>query len=159
MIEENLVALHRIYRLVYVMKPATWSGGYDSNTRQLCQRAHVIAVPNAGPDKVRDCLLPRLEEVADYIDVVFLSLVDVNDEAEAAAALQKMANRSPALRIRAREVVKWACHLSRVSAVHGHGCKLFLHCAFAITSSCTLIRVIGLPAGAQSAASAFKHHC
>ena len=32
MIEENLVSLHRVYRLVYEMKPATWSWGYDGTT-------------------------------------------------------------------------------------------------------------------------------
>lgn len=115
MIEENLVAVHRVYRLVYVMKPATWSWGYDGTTRQLCQRAHVIAVPNVGADKVRDVLLPRMRDIGDYVDVVFLSLIDVNNQAEAEAALQKMAKRSPALKIRGDVVVKWACHLCRVS--------------------------------------------
>lgn len=115
MIEENLVSLHRVYRLVYVMKPATWSWGYDGTTRQLCQRAHVIAVPNVGADKVRDCLLPRMSDIGDYVDVVFLSLIDVNSQAEAEAALQKMAKRSPALKIRGDVVVKWAFHLCRVS--------------------------------------------
>lgn len=113
MIEENLLSLHRVFRLVYVMKPA--SGGYDRSTRQLCHRAHVVAVPNAGADKVRDCLLPRLSDLSDYMDVVFLSLVDVSSDAEAQAAVKKMAERSPALRIRGHEIVKWARHLAKVS--------------------------------------------
>ena len=119
MIEENLVSLYRVYRLVYVMKPATWSWSYDSSTRQLCHRAHVIAVPNVGASKVRDCLLPRLCDVGETVDVVFLTLVDVNSDEEAAAALGKMANRSPALRIRGQEVLKWAFHYSRVSGKGG----------------------------------------
>lgn len=117
MMEENLVAVYRVYRLVYVMKPASWSWAAN-NTRQLCHRAHVVAVPNVGPDQVRDCLLPQLHEMADMIDVVFLTLVDVNSDQEAQAALAKMANRSSALKIRPREVVKWAFHLSRVSCAH-----------------------------------------
>jgi hypothetical protein len=116
MMEGNLVAVHRVYRLVYVMKPATWSWSAYNNTRQLCHRAHVVAVPNVGPDKVRDCLLPRVNDMADFIDVVFLTLVDVNDDEEAQAALSKMANRSSALKIRPREVVKWAIQQSRVSS-------------------------------------------
>lgn len=115
MIEENLVAVYRVYRLVYVMKPATWSWSYDASTRQLCHRAHVVAVPNVGADKVRDCLLPRLSEVGDMIDVVFLTLVNVNSDDEAAAAMAKMAKRSPALKIRGQLVVNWACHIARVS--------------------------------------------
>jgi hypothetical protein len=112
MVEENLLSLHRAFRLVYVMKPA--SGGYDRSTRQLCHRAHVVAVPNAGADKIRDCLLPRIHDIGEFMDVVFLSLVDVNNESEAKAAIKRMAERSPALHIRGVEVVKWAKHLSKV---------------------------------------------
>ncbi len=117
MIEENLVALHRVFRLVYVMKPATWSWATDNTTRQLCHRAHVIAVPNAGADQVRDCLLPRLGDIGEYINVVFLNLIDVNNDTEVQAALKKCGDRSPALKIRGAEVCKWACYLSHVSIV------------------------------------------
>lgn len=115
MIEEKLVALNRVHRLCFIMKPATWSWGADATTRQLCHRAHVIAFPNASVDKLLTCLPPRLSTLPEMIQVVFLTMVSTDDDVALAAAVRKMAGRSPALRVRGALIVKWAKHLRRVS--------------------------------------------
>jgi hypothetical protein len=112
-IEENLVSRYRVHRNLYVMKPAVWSWS-AAGTLQLCHRAHVIATPNTGPDLVRDCLLEHPSCLADSLQVVFLVLVDSDSPETIAAAVKKMVDKSPALRIRGREVLKWAIHLSKV---------------------------------------------
>lgn len=111
-IEENLVSRYRVHRNLYVMKPAQWSWT-PAGTRQLCHRAHVIATPNAGADKVRDCLLEHPDTLAESIQVVFLVLVDVATPEALEAAVKKIISRSPALRIRTKEVIKWAYHLCK----------------------------------------------
>lgn len=63
---------------------------------------------------VRDCLLSHPDTLSDTLQVVFLVLVDSNDPETISKAVDKMVKRSPALRIRGREVVKWAMHLSKV---------------------------------------------
>jgi hypothetical protein len=116
-IEENVVSLYRVHRLLYVMKPvtATFSSRFG---RQYCHRAHIIALPNAGSEKVRDCILQPTVALADSIHVVFLVLVESDDEDTIRKAIQKMIKRSPALYIRGKLVAKWAMHLSRVSKTY-----------------------------------------
>ena len=113
-IEENLVSRYRVHRNLYVMKPASWSWS-AAGTRQLCHQAHVIATPNTGPNMIRDCLLAHPDSLIDTLQVVFLVLVESDDPIVISNAVQKMVERSPALRIRGREVIKWAMHLSKVS--------------------------------------------
>ena len=115
-IEENLVSRYRVHRNLYVMKPASWSWS-ATGTQQLCHQAHVIATPNTGPDMIRDCLLAHPDSLSDTLQVVFLVLVESNDPNAITNAVRKMVERSPALRIRGREVVKWAMHLSKVSSI------------------------------------------
>jgi len=98
------------------MKPASWSFT-AAGTQQLCHKAHVIATPNVGADMVRDCLLSHPDSLRETLQVVFLVLVDSNDPEVVAKAVDKMVQRSPALRIRGPEVVKWATHLSKVWCV------------------------------------------
>jgi hypothetical protein len=112
MAEEKLVALHRVNRLCFIMKPTSWSGGRDPKTCQLSHRAHVVAFPNTGADKVRDCLLSPLAK-AD-ISVIFLVMVATPDPEERLAILQKMAKKAHAIKIRGHVVIKWAMHLSQV---------------------------------------------
>ncbi len=112
-IEQNLVSLNRVYRNIYILKPNSWTWGNDG-TRQWGQRAHVLAVPNAGTDKVRDCLLQPLDALPNTIQVIFLTVVDMDDPVRRGEAIRAMVDRAPALKVRGREVVKWAYHLSRV---------------------------------------------
>ena len=111
-VEENLLSLHRVHRQLYMMKP--WM------TSEMCHRAHVIAIPNAGPAAVRDCILEHPDELTETMQVVFMTLVDTTNLDEVQRVLaerlakQKMAKNSPALRIRVKEVLKWAEHLSKV---------------------------------------------
>ena len=48
--------------------------------KQRSMTALASLLSGQGSAKVRDCLLPRLSEVGDMIDVVFLTLVNVNSE-------------------------------------------------------------------------------
>ena len=90
------------------------------SSSEMCHRAHVIAVPNAGPENVRSCILQHPRKLSDTIQVVFLTLVDTSNEDELQKALaeklakQTMAKNTPALRIRVQVVLKWAEHLAKV---------------------------------------------
>lgn len=112
-IEENLLSRYRVHRNLYVMKPATMSYS-AAGTLQLCHQAHVIATPNTGPNMVRDCLLAHPDSLEETLDVVFMVLVDSDDPAVIEASIKTMVDRSPSLRIRGKEVLKWAMHLSKV---------------------------------------------
>ena len=118
-IEQQLVSLYCVHRILICMKPATKSkSDAFGNVSQLCHRGHVIATPNVGADKVRDCLLMHPDALADVLQVVFLVLVRTDDPAVIDAAVRKMCQRSPALRIRGLQVVKWACYMCDVSVVN-----------------------------------------
>jgi hypothetical protein len=121
MIEEKLLARHRVSRMVVVLKPTPGpvNDQDGADFRQKAHRAHVIATANVGADVVRDCLLAPLHTLGEYIQVIFMVLVESDDPAVIKTAVRKMAARSPFLHIRGRVVVDWALHLSQVSLGNG----------------------------------------
>ena len=120
-LENNLLSLNRCYRNVYVLKPDSWSWA-GNGTCQLAQRAHVLAIPNVGPDRVRDQLLPSLDSLPDLIQVVLLTLVDYKNPVAREEAIERMCARAPALSIRGPLVCKWAIHLAQVRYSNRHKC-------------------------------------
>ena len=107
MVEENLLGFNRVHRQLYLMKP------YGVHERHL--RAHVIALPNVSQEEVRQCILRHPSKLSETLQVVFLVLVDTaNPESVQNAVKERLIKDSPALKIRVKEVVKWAEHLAKV---------------------------------------------
>ena len=108
MVEENLVALYRVCRYVFILKPnaSTWQ---SADTCRKALRGHVIAFPNVPIDQVATALPLPLERIPEVMQVIFLT-VTTNKQ-----VLKALALRARPLHIRGREVCKWALHLSKVS--------------------------------------------
>jgi hypothetical protein len=107
MVEENLLGMSRVHRQLFLMKR------YGTEEKGL--RAHVLALPNVDQREVRRCILQHPKKLAETLQVVFLVLANPSDEESVTSGIrERLAKDSPALKIRVKEVVKWAEHLAKV---------------------------------------------
>ena len=106
MTETNLVAVHRVHRQLIFLKP--------KSPLERGLRAHVVAVPNSGPDKVAECILRHPDELRNQMQVVLLVLPPGSENCTMEEQVSKLIDRSKCLRVRKDQVLKWATHLAKV---------------------------------------------
>ncbi len=113
MVEEKLVSVIRTLGKLVLLIKADGAPNLAPDCRQQCSKGHVIAFTNVEPQNLVEALLMPLDQLPEHLQVVFLNIA-TND-----VDLKKLATTCKAIRVRGREVLKWAIWLCTVSSTDG----------------------------------------
>ena len=100
--EENIVAINRSFRCIYMMR------AYGGQHGQWHMRGHVIAFQNNDINDVTRCFPMSFEEIPDNMQAIFISVLTENQ------SIADLIKKSPAFRINGVNLARWALYLAHM---------------------------------------------
>jgi hypothetical protein len=105
-IEENILAINRSFRAIYMMR--AFKGSNQEGAGQWNMRGHVIAFPNNDINEVVRCFPMSFKEIPEQMQAIFINVLTENQDIPA------LIKKSPAFRIDGVNLARWARYLAFV---------------------------------------------